>query len=89
LLIPTVRKTWAPRGHTPVLRSWYRHDRLSVISAVSVSPRRRHLRLHYHLQATNLRLVDVCAFLRQLLRHLRGPVMVLWETAAASTAARP
>ena len=77
--MPTVRKTWAPRGQTPVLHAWFRHDRLSVISAVSVSPRRRHLGLSFHLQATNLRVADVCAFLRHLLRHLRGPVLVLWD----------
>jgi transposase len=79
LLIPSVRKTWAPRGHTPVLRYHYRRDRISVISGLSVSPVRRRLGLYYRLQNTNLHHTDVCAFLRQLLRHLRGPVIVLWD----------
>ncbi len=39
MLQPVVRRTWAPRGETPVHRSWDRHDRLSVISAITVSPR--------------------------------------------------
>ena len=41
LLIPNVRKTWAPVGHTPQLRHSYRHDRVSVISALTVAPQRR------------------------------------------------
>jgi transposase len=79
LLIPSVRKTWAPRGQTPLLRFWQRHDRISVISAVSVSPRRRRLGLYYQLHTTNIRQAAVCAFLRHLLRHLRGAVIVLWD----------
>ena len=79
LLIPSVRKTWAPRGQTPVLRLWQRHDKLSVISGVSVSPRRRRCGLYYRVQASNIRQPDVCAFLRHLLRHLRGVVIVLWD----------
>jgi transposase len=79
LLIPSVRKTWAPRGQTPLLRFWQRHDKISVISAVSVSPRRRRVGLYYQLHRTNIRQPAVCAFLRHLLRHLRGPVIVLWD----------
>jgi transposase len=79
LLIPSVRKTWAPRGQTPLLRFWQRHDKISVISAVSVSPHRRHFGLYYHLHATNIHHLEVGAFLRHLLRHLRGPVVLLWD----------
>ncbi|MFH1741892.1 MAG: transposase [bacterium] len=43
LLIPTVRKTWAPRGQTPIHRHRYRHDKISAISGISVSPNRKRL----------------------------------------------
>ena len=79
LLIPSVRKTWAPRGQTPLLRFWQRHDKISVISGVSVSPRRQHVGLYYQLHPTNIHHAEVCAFLRHLLRHLRGAVFVLWD----------
>lgn len=79
LLIPSVRKTWAPRGQTPLLRFWQRHDRISVISGLSVSPRRRRLGLYYQLHLANIHAPEVCAFLRHLLRHLRGAVIVLWD----------
>jgi len=74
-----VRRTWAPRGQTPILRHSYRHDRISAISAISVSPRRRRLGLFYRLHDHNIRRPDVCRFLSQLLRHLRGPLIVVWD----------
>lgn len=40
LLIPTVAKTWTSRGHTPLLRHRTKRDKVSAISAVSVSARR-------------------------------------------------
>jgi len=41
-----VVKTWAPRGQTPVLHHYYRRERISVISGVSVSPQREPLGLY-------------------------------------------
>lgn len=74
-----MRRTWAPRGHTPILRHWQRHDRVSVISGLSLSPRRRRCGLYFQLHRDNIRAPDACAFLRHLLRHLRGAVVVLWD----------
>jgi transposase len=79
MLTPTVLRTWAPRGQTPLLRHWQRHDRVSVISGVSVSPVRQRLGLYYQWHHRNIRLLEVLAFLSHLLRHLRGPVIVLWD----------
>lgn len=79
LLIPHVRKTWAPRGQTPILRHRYAHDRLSAIPALTVSPRRRHPALYVQFHPTNIRSPEVVAFLQHLLRHLRGPIVLLWD----------
>src|SRR4051794_33765131 len=81
MLTPTVRRTLAPRGQTPILKSWDRHDRISAISAVTVSPKRRRLGLYFRLlpDDTNAHGEDTVAFLKQLRRHLPGPVTVLWD----------
>jgi hypothetical protein len=79
LLIPTVVKTWAPRGRTPQLRHRTKRDKVSAISAVSVSPRRQRLGLYFRLYLENLNRVRVCEFVRELLRHLRGPVVLLLD----------
>ena len=81
LLIPSVRRTWAPRGQTPLLRHRQRRERISVISGLSVSPRRRRYGLYFLLSPKNIQHPEVCAFLRDLLRHLRGPVIIVWDSA--------
>ncbi len=72
-------RTWAPKGATPVVRYVYKQDRLSAISALAVSPQRKRLALYLQLRTRNLTGLDVRAFLRHLLRHLRGPVVLLWD----------
>lgn len=79
MLTPTVRRTWAPRGNTPLLVHRYSHDKISAISAVTVSPRRQRLGLYCHFHFTNISELEVVAFLRLLLRHLSGHIVLLWD----------
>ena len=82
-MIPNVVKTWAPQGQTPVHRHRQgRRDKISVISGISLSPRRQRLGLYYLLYFDNIGQEEVCRFLRELLRHLRGPVMVLLDNSS-------
>jgi transposase len=50
-----------------------------VISGISVSPRRRQLNLFWMLSTDNIRQLHVCQFLRQVLRHIRRPVITLLD----------
>jgi transposase len=81
LLAPLLRRTWAPRGQTPVLRQRARHrDKVSVLAAFTLSPRRRRQGLYFQTYPQEyINNVKVAAFLRRLLRHLRGPVIVVWD----------
>jgi transposase len=81
LLIPPVRKTWGPRGQTPIIRYHQIRQRISVISGLSVSPKSRRLGLYYSLHQKNVQQVEVSDFLRHLLKHLRGPVIIVWDNA--------
>jgi len=81
LLIPNVRRTWAPRGQTPIVRHRYQRDKVSAISAVTVSATRRRVGLYLHLHpGENITNVEVAIFLRALLRHLRGHVIVVLDS---------
>jgi putative transposase len=83
LLIPNVVRTWAPQGQTPIHRHRQgRRDKISVISGISVSPSRHRLGLYYLLFYDNIGQDEVCMFLRELLRHLRGPVIVLLDNSS-------
>jgi transposase len=79
LLIPNVRRTWAPKGRTPVHRHSYRHEKVSVISGISVSPGRQRLGLYFNFHFENIGQEHVCDFLHYLLQHLRGHVIVIWD----------
>jgi hypothetical protein len=81
MLTPTVRRTLAPRGKTPIIKSWDRHDRISAISAVTVSPMRRRVGLYLRLlpDDANAHREDTMAFLRPLRWHIPGPMTGLWD----------
>lgn len=79
MLQPVVRRTWAPRGQTPIQHQWGRHDRLSVTCGLILSPRARRCRLYFRIQTRNIRGPDMVAFLRQLRRHVRGKMVLIWD----------
>jgi transposase len=81
MLIPTVRRTWAPVGETPIIRYRYNHARISVIGGLSISPKRRRLGFYFRLHAKNISRDEVQDFLWYLLKHLRGHVIVVWDGA--------
>lgn len=83
MLIPNVVRTWAPQGQTPIHRHRQgRRDKISVISGVTVSPRRHRVGLYYLLFYDNIGQDEVGVFLHGLLRHLRGPVIVLLDNSS-------
>lgn len=76
-----MRRTWAPKGKTPLLRRFGRHrDKVSTIAALSVSPQLRHLGLHWRTDVDHfLDAAAVVRFLRDLLTFLPGRVIVVWD----------
>jgi transposase len=82
-LIPNVVQTWAPQGQTPIHRHRQgKRDKISVISGISVSPKRHHLSLYYLLFFDNIGQEEVCKFLQGVLRHLQGPIIVLLDNSS-------
>lgn len=81
MLAPVVRRTLAPRGQTPILDCSDSHDRISVISAITLSPQARRVGLHFMLLGTNENFhgEEVVLFLRQLKSELGGPWTVVWD----------
>lgn len=79
MLQPVVRRTWGPEGQTPLLYSWDRHDRLSALGALTVSPRRRRFGLYFSAQEGNFRAPDVVSFLRAVYRQVGRPLIVVLD----------
>ena len=80
-MTPVVRRTYAPRGETPIVEAFYRKGKVSAISAVTVSATRRRCRLSYRLlpDNTNAHGEDTVSFLAGLRRRLQGPMTILWD----------
>lgn len=80
-LTPSVRRTFAPRGQTPVLECWDRRDRISAISCITLSPVAGRPGLYFELLPVNrtVHAEEVVAFLKELRRQLRGPFTVVWD----------
>jgi transposase len=78
LLTPTVRRTLAPRGKTPILDAWDQRDRWSAISCLTVSPVVGRPGLYFDLLAHPVHGEDVVAFVAEVHRRL-GPLTVIWD----------
>lgn len=79
MLQPVVRRTWAPKGQTPIQYSWDRHDRLSAIAALTVAPQRCRVGLYFQLHDHNIRFDDVIAFLYLVHRQLRRKFILVLD----------
>lgn len=70
------RRTWAPTGQTPIQKAWLRHDRLSVIGAVTLSPTRRRISTPFQIHADNIRTDEVVGFIKALRQQFQRPLII-------------
>ena len=73
-VIPLVSKTWAPQGQTPILHHRGHWDKVSAITAVSSTGN-----LYFQMKLGSYDGQSVIGFLRQLLRQVRGKMIVVWD----------
>jgi hypothetical protein len=81
LLSPAVRRTAAPRGGTPVIDCSDEHDRIGVVSAITLGPRARRVGLHLMLLADNENFhgEEVVLFWQRLEGAVGGPWTIVWD----------
>ena len=89
-MAPLVRRSWQPRGRTPVLIQRGRNlQKVSAIAALAVSPRRDRVRLYFRLHPhAEIRSQQIIDFLRYLNQELRGPCLLIWDRLNAHRAKR-
>ena len=89
-LTPSVRRTLAPRGRTPVLECCDRRDRISAISCVTLSPQAGRPGLYFELLDVNqtVHAEQIVAFLKELRRVLGGGFTVVWDRHGIHSKAR-
>lgn len=79
MLQPVRRRTWAPMGKTPRQAAWDRHDRLSAMATLTVSPRRRRLGYYFSLWPHNITTEETVWFLTAMHHYFRRKVIVVWD----------
>lgn len=69
----TAKKTWAPAGQTPVLEMNFNWDKLSVIGGISLRS------IAFQIHEESIKSQQVIDFLGHLQRHVKGPLLVIWD----------
>jgi hypothetical protein len=83
-LRPPVRRTWAPRGQTPILRHRGHWKRASMAGICCYQPDGSRARLCFHTQPDSYNDHTLIGVLKQLRRFLRGaPVTLIWDNLPA------
>lgn len=73
-LLPTVVRTYAPVGQTPILREQLSREHLSVMSGITLDGK---LLMIEQERAFNGE--DVVRFLKHALRQIPGKLLVIWD----------
>lgn len=78
-LNPPIRRTWAPRGRTPVLRYRFHWQRVSAAGFLCYRADGKRARLYLHTQPGSYTSDILIPALRDLHRRLRAPVILIWD----------
>jgi transposase len=73
-LLPGKVRTYAPEGHTPILREWQTRDHLSVMGGVT-----RAGKLYVLMRQEPLNGLHTVEFLKHLIRHVGSRLLVIWD----------
>lgn len=77
---PSVRRTWAPRGETPVLIHAFNWKNLSVSAVLAYRWDGKRSRLYFQMRTGSYDSESLIAFLKDLRRHLPGKKAILvWD----------
>ena len=75
-LKPTVTRTWATCGQTPLLHAKVNWSKLSTIGAITTDGR-----FFQHTSCGSIKGAQVLAFVQHLLKHVAGPLTVVLDNA--------
>jgi transposase len=81
MLDPVIRRTYAPRGKTPVNPVVDPHARISVIGAITVDPKRERVGMLYNMLGdnANFRGPGIAHFVDLLREEVASPLTILWD----------
>jgi len=85
-LVCPIKRAWAPRGQTPKMpTSLNHHQRANLIGALLISPKAHRIRLRMKLYQRSITGEQVIEFLKHVLQHISGPIVLVWDNAPIHT----
>ena len=66
-------RTWAPRGHTPIIDFHFNWSHLSVIAALSRTG------FMFRLHEGSIKRQEIARFLKALKAQIKKPLLVIWD----------
>jgi transposase len=70
-------RTWSPRGQTPILQYSFNWDKISVAAGITFH------NFYFRLYKGSIKTAEVIDFLQAVLRHIRGPLTIVWDRLSA------
>jgi len=70
-------RTWSRRGQTPILQYNFNWDKISVAAGITF------YNFYFRLYDGSIKSPEVINFLEALLRHIPGPLTIVWDRLAA------
>jgi transposase len=82
MLMPTLKRTFSPRGVSPVVKTLEPHGRISTACAITVAPisRQTHLFAQMLPDDTNYDGHSIARFVDLLCERLDAPVVLVWDS---------
>lgn len=82
-LFPFIAKTYAPKSQTPILRSRLSREHISAASGITMEGK-----IYAQVQNRSFKGGDAAEFLRHLMRHIKGKLLVIWDGCSIHRAKR-
>ncbi len=77
---PSIRRTWAPKGETPVLVHAFNWKKMSIATALAFSWDGKRSRLFFQTKPDSYNTASLIGFLKALKREFRGRnCIVIWD----------
>ena len=80
--MPLVGRTWAPVGKTPQIRYNFNWKKLSAMAGITLDGK-----IYFRVyEERSIKKEEVIQYLNQLLRQIRGYIVILWDGASSHRA---
>ena len=70
-------RTWSPKGQTPILQYNFNWDKMSAVAGITFC------NFYFRLYKGSVKSAEVVEFLTALLRHIPGPLTIVWDRLSA------